>query len=418
MKLFSCKTNDQKPAVKGQEFVPIILTDSLNAFVYSNISAVPELDWDTFMKDSDIFLSRKYLSVVEESSLPGLQFRYVILKSGKQVRSVLYFQLVNLSDEGLGGILDLEEYGGMAAGISAKINNLLFNPGNGRKSYLLVCGNLLVSGNHGVRAVSNEAFAEAIGSISMLKKHFSFASDKSCRIVAQMVKDYYNDEDAVAGPLLRKDYFLLNTDPEMIFERRREWKNFDDYLSALSSKYRVRTNQSLSKMEHVEVRELTTDEIIDREAELFELNCRVMKKAPVKLVKPSSAYFVNLKRAYGDHYRINGFFIDGNLVAFTSALWNESHFEAHYIGIDYHFNKDFALYQNILYIYIRDFIECGSERLYFGRTALEIKSAAGARPHHLACYFRLANRIVNTLARPLVSSTGPGNWVPRDPFRK
>ena len=418
MKVFSCKTNDKNSSVRNQECCSVILNEQLHASVYSSVTAVPAKEWDPLLRSGDLFLSRKYLSVVEASSLPGLQYRYVILKSGNQVRSILYFQLVNLSDEGLGGILDLEEYGGMAAGISTKINNLLFNPGNGRKSFLLVCGNLLVSGDHGVRSANPEAFAEAISSVSMLKKHFSFTSDKSCRIVAHMVKDYYKDEDTVAGPLLRKDYFLLNTDPEMILVRRPEWKSFDDYLGAISSKYRVRANQSLSKMESVEVRELSCEEIIASEAEIFELNCRVLKKAPVKLVRPTSAYFVNLKRAFGDHYRINGFFIDGNLVAFTSALWNQHHFEAHYIGIDYHFNKDFALYQNILYIYIRDFIESGSHRLYFGRTALEIKSAAGARPHHLACYFRFANRLVNALARPLVSSTGPGNWVPRDPFKK
>lgn len=418
MKLSSCKTIDQELSVTNQDFVSIDLSDTLNAAVYSSVTAIPAHDWDGLLKKEDIFLSRKYLSVVEKSFLPGLQFRYVILRSGRQPRSILYFQLINLSDEGLGGILDLEEYGGMAAGISAKINNLLFNPGNGRKSYLLVCGNLLVSGNHGVRAAGGEAFAEAIGSIAVLKKHFAFTSDKSCRIVAHMVKDYYHDEDSVAGSILRKDYFLLNTDPEMILERRHEWKTFDDYLANLSSKYRVRANQSLSRLEKVEVRELPLEEIVEREAEIFELNCRVLKKAPVKLVKPSSAYFVNLKKAFGDHYRINGFFIDGNLVAFTSALWNQVHFEAHYIGIDYHFNKEYALYQNILYIYIRDFTECSSEKLFFGRTALEIKSAAGARPHHLSCYFRFANRLVNTLARPLVSSIGPGNWVPRDPFRK
>jgi hypothetical protein len=418
MKLFSCKGKVQKSPEQNRSYVPLILSDSLHATVYSEIAAVPSPEWDSLLGSGDIFLFRKYLSVVEASSLPGLQFRYVILKSGKKVRSILYFQLVNLSDEGLGGILDLEEYGGMAAGLSAKINNVLFNPGNGKKSFLLVCGNLLVSGNHGIRAVDSDAFTEAVASVSQLKKHFTFTSDKTSRIVAHMVKDYYTDEDNVAGPLLRKDYFILNTDPEMIFERQPEWKGFDDYLSALSSKYRVRANQSLSKMENIEVRTLSNEEIIERQEEIFELNCRVMKKAPVKLVKPTAAYFLNLKRVFGDQYRINGFFLNGNLIAFTSALWNQHHFEAHYIGIDYHFNKEYAIYQNILYIYIRDFIECGSARLFFGRTALEIKSAAGARPHHLACYFRFSNRIVNTLAKPLVSSTGPGNWVPRDPFRK
>ncbi|HMT29026.1 MAG TPA: hypothetical protein PKD91_07090 [Bacteroidia bacterium] len=138
----------------------------------------------------------------------------------------------------------------------------------------------------------------------------------------------------------------------------------------------------------------------------------------MKLIRPSSGYFVNLKKRFGEYYKIKGFFLGDKMIAFTSAMWNNKHFEAHYIGLDYEFNSEYNLYQNILYSYINDAIVCGSEQLFFGRTALEIKSTVGAKPVPLYCYFRFANRVINTLARPLVSSTGPRNWIPRDPFRK
>jgi hypothetical protein len=232
-----------------------------------------------------------------------------------------------------------------------------------------------------------------------------------------MVKDFYEQQDSLAKNILKKDYFLLNTDPEMIFRVDPQWANFEDYKNALSSKYRVRANSVIAKASGLTIRELTEPEIINRTEELFRLNDAVIRKAPVKLARPSADYFPALKKKFGPHYRIHGFFLDDKMIAYTSGLWNEKHYEAHYIGLDYHYNATYSLYQNILYTYIEDAIRCRSENLFFGRTALEIKSTTGARPYFLACYFRFANRVLNTLARPLVSSTGPKNWIPRDPFK-
>ncbi len=385
--------------------------------VFTSISDVPAGEWEVCITDAHLFLSIDYLKTAESSSLPGMQFRYAILRNGGQPVAILYFQLVNLSDTGLGGILSLEEYGGLAGSLSTRINDILFSPGKDKASYILVCGNLLVSGEHGVAAVSHEEFKYAVEAISPIKKIIAQTLPSTARLVAFMVKDFYDPLNAIARTILKRDYFLLNTDPEMIFEVSPEWKSFDDYKAALSSKYRVRTNNVLGKLGRVVIKELSNDEIISKSKELYALNDHVVKKAPVKLARPSEDYFLNLKKTYGNNYRINGFYLDDKLIAFTSGLWNEVHYEAHYIGLNYELNQQYSLYQNILYAYINDAIVCKSQRLFFGRTALEIKSTTGARPHHLACYFRFANRILNTLAKPLVSSTGPKDWIPRDPFK-
>lgn len=402
---------------KEQPSIALDLPNGFKATVYSNIHQIPEDHWNQCLGSEDIFLSLKYLDIVEKSDMPGMQYRYVVLQSDHAVKAILYFQLVNLSDEELGGVLDLQEYGGIASGISSRINQLLFHPAKGKTSWLLVCGNLLVSGNHGIRAVNGEAFREAVKAIEPIKGYFVFEMGPQNRMVAFMVKDFYEEEHQLAGPTLVKDYFLLNTDPEMIFDAHPEWNDFNDYLNALSSKYRIRANQAIGKMKPVTVRELDTIEVEANNERIFELNSLVMSRAPVRLTRPGQNYFINMKRGFGKQFRLNGIFLDHKLVAFTSALWNRDHYEAHYIGLDYECNRQCSLYQNILYLYIRDFIESRSKRLYFGRTALEIKSATGARPHQLACYFRFTNKVLNTLARPLIAMTGPGTWIQRDPFK-
>lgn len=386
--------------------------------IYSSIHDVPKGEWATCVKPDNLFLTENYLKTVEESQLPGLQTRYAVIKYHANSRAVLYFQIVNLSDKGLGGILNLDEYGGLASSLSSRINDLLFSPGGDKTSYLMVCGNLLVSGDHGVAATDKEAFAKALQCITAAKKIIGQSLGSHARLVAFMAKDFYEDKNVQAAPILKKDYFLLNTDPEMIFTVNPEWNNFDDYLAALSSKYRIRANNVKAKLGTVQIKDLSLDEIIEKEQELFLLNDQVIRKAPVKLIRPSPSYFTNLKRNFGDHYNIKAFLLGGQIIAFTSALWNEHHYEAHYIGIDYAYNAEYSLYQNILYSYINDAIFARSSKLFYGRTALEIKSTVGAKPNQLYCYFRFANRVINTLARPLVSSTGPQNWIPRDPFKK
>lgn len=401
----------------NQQPVTLELPEGLKCTIFHHIQGVPTDEWNRCLKREDFFLSKKYLDIVEKSGMPGMQYRYVVLYTGGEVKAILYFQMVNLSDEELGGVLDLQEYGGIATGISNRINQLLFHPAKGKTSWLLVSGNLMVSGNHGIRAVNEVAYREAVKAIEPIKRYFVFEMGPRNRMVAFMVKDFYEEENSVASPILSKDYFLLNTDPEMIFEANPQWNDFNDYLNALSSKYRIRANQAIAKMKPVTVRELDAEEVEASNDRIFELNSLVMRKAPVRLTRPGQRYFINMKRGFGKYFRVNGIYLDHKLVAFTSALWNHNHYEAHYIGLDYECNKQCSLYQNMLYLYIRDFIESRSERLYFGRTALEIKSATGARPHQLACYFRFTNRMLNTLARPLVAMTGPGVWVPRDPFK-
>ncbi len=382
-----------------------------------SVSGFAQSDWDSCISKEKLFLTRDYLSVCEKSNLPGLSNRFLLLRKNGAPCAIAYFQLINLSDAGLGGILNLDEYGGLAGTVSGKINKLLFHPGSGNSSLLLVCGNLLISGNHGISAIDDASFLAAVKSITPVKKAIEQSLARTEKIVGFMVKDFYEDEDKIAAPVLSKDYFMLNTDPEMVFEVNPEWNNFEDYLAALSSKYRVRTKGAMAKMEGIAIRELSFDEVKHSLNDLYILNDNVIRKAPVKLIRPSAEYFIQLKEIYGDHFRIKGFFREKTMIAFTSSLWNENHMEAHCIGIDYNLNSQYSIYQNILYSYINDAIECKSKRLYFGRTALEIKSTTGAKPYHLACYFRFANRMLNLLAKPMISSTGPGDWIPRDPFK-
>jgi hypothetical protein len=281
-----------------------------------------------------------------------------------------------------------------------------------------VCGNLLVSGDHGIAAVDDAAFQVALSVLEPILKLLSSGFSHGKKVVAWMAKDFGPERDAVAGKILSESFFRLNTDPVMVMEVPENWTSFGDYIDALSSKYRVRANNCMVKSSAITERSLEPEEIRRREKEIHILLDQVLAKAPVKLVRPTPSYFIELKIHFGPHYDFRGLFIEDRLVAFTSGLWDDLYYEAHYIGLDYSLNKELGIYQSILYRFVNDAIMRKSRYLYFGRTALEIKSTVGARPLNMGCYLRLNNKIFHALARPLIGSTGPGTWIPRDPFRK
>jgi hypothetical protein len=105
------------------------------------------------------------------------------------------------------------------------------------------------------------------------------------------------------------------------------------------------------------------------------------------------------------------------MIAFTSGFKSGPHYEAHFIGIDYHYNKSHSLYQNILYDFIREAIKNKSGQLTFGRTAMEIKSTVGAVAYPLYSYLKFSNGFLNSLIKPFIPSETNTGWIPRSPFK-
>ena len=125
-----------------------------------------------------------------------------------------------------------------------------------------------------------------------------------------------------------------------------------------------------------------------------------------------------MKKIFRDRFIVVGYFKEGKLVSFLSAIVLEHELEAHYIGLDYAANKDLELYQNILYKYIDLAIERGIKRVNLGRTASEIKSTVGAKAYDLHCYVRPHNTLSKLVLKPFCSFLQPSEWVPRNPFKE
>jgi len=96
---------------------------------------------------------------------------------------------------------------------------------------------------------------------------------------------------------------------------------------------------------------------------------------------------------------------------------NQENLDAHFIGLDYVFNKEYAIYPRILNDYVRLGIEHHSKRINLGRTASEIKTTLGAKPEDLMCYFRHKRTITNHFIKPLASSVKIKSFKQHKPFK-
>jgi predicted N-acyltransferase len=375
--------------------------------------------WEKVVPAENFFLQWDYLQAFEKIVPGNMRFHYGLLFSGKKPLAAFYFQVVHLTAEEISYILQ-------PITSSSKIHDL----GNGLREWLkkcredngfriLVSGNNFVSGEYGV-SLSKEADPEQVFlALGETVKVITNNDRTPGKISAILVKDFFQDTAINGADFLRKKrYHRFLVEPEMIVPVSADWKKFDDYLSALSKKYRNRAKAVFKKTEKLEVVELDADALEKASAEIYKLYHNVFDRAKFRLSVLHPDYFLEMKKQFPATFRIFGYSENGKWVAFRSSFHLQDHLEAHFIGIDYDVNAKNPLYQRVLYDFIAEGIEAGYQKVFLGRTAAEMKSTVGAEPHDLVCYIRHRNGLSNQVIRPFIDYLKPSPWVPRAPFKE
>jgi len=199
--------------------------------------------------------------------------------------------------------------------------------------------------------------------------------------------------------VLGNSYNEFNLQPNMVLDIPENWETFDDYLQALTSKSRVRAKRAFKKGKDISKKEFTIDLI--------------------KAFLLSGEYFLNFKEHFPDRFRVFGYFIEDELIAFYTTFQNHQELEAHFLGFDTVNNRTYQAYLNILFDIIQVGIATKSKQVNFARTALEIKSSVGAKPVPLYYFGKHTNTMKNQIFSPVLSYFQPKvDWKPRNPFKK
>lgn len=386
--------------------------------IYSSIEDAKS-EWNAIVPDENVFLQEQFLRVLEEYPPEGMQYRYLIFKDDQNLFGVAYCQVQYFkADESINQPIDGDDpcfFKAIGKSLRDLVSKMVeFNS--------LVCGNLLLTGEHGYyfdysKVEQKQAYELLVDALNTTIQHLSKEGINTPLI---FLKDYFPDTSSVAKKVYAPAKFHdFEFQPNMLLNIHPEWSNFDDYLSAMSSKYRVRARRAFKKGKDFSKRELSLEEIDENRERIYELYEMVLNHAGFNTMVLNKEYFFGLKKRLEDNFQLVGYYLNDELVGFYTTIINHEELEAHFLGFDHTYNRTHQIYLNMLYDMIKRGIYCGSKQLVFARTALEIKSSVGAVAHDMQCYLRLQNKLHNRLLMKSIVNylNTPEEWTPRHPFK-
>lgn len=367
------------------------------------------------LNGENLLLSIPYLAALENDPARDMEFHYAIVYKDDKPQAILYFQEFDFKLNNVDNSVDMEKVGDTKS-IMQKAKDMALKSVQNISARLLTFGNSFVSGEHGFHYSSEFDVADLGLVIHEVTEKICNLEGKKGNVNALLAKDFYHDKkDCI--PHLIENYHQFKVQPNMILPLDDEWKTFDDYLEAMSSKYRVRARSAMKKGDRVVMKELDAEQIAELNGKLLELYNCVESGADFQLATIGSNYFLDLKAALEDDFKFLAYYLDDELIGFASAFVFNNHLEAHYVGIDYKWNTEVALYQNMLYDYVRLALASGANQISYGRTALEIKSAVGAEPREMMLFLRHSNSITHKIMKPFIDNIRQEKWIQRRPFK-
>jgi hypothetical protein len=405
--------------IKGAfEFCPMGKNESYQVHLFGTFDEAPVSFRSMLFSQKNIFLTPSYLKALEDSKPADLHFAYACVEKKGQPAAFLYFQVLRIQLDDAGSFLNPKYFGKALAGLEKGSRNVLLKNLYASPVFIMFCGNVFLSGEHGIYVNKTIDHAGLEDSLPSLMDEITARAGENGRIAGIVIKDFY-EAGRPAIPFLEKEgYRKFFFEPNMIMNLPKEWLSFEDYLNELSSKYRVRAKNVLKKSAEIRIKEFSEKDIRQNAAKIDVLYRNVHHKAAVHFSEVNAAYFAAMKKYLDIHFTFKGFYLGETLVGFSSAVFAAGHFEAHLVGINYEFNKSHSLYPLMLYDYVEEAIRNKMPVISFGRTALEIKSTVGAKPVPLYCYISLMKPLSVKMLAPFFDLSVAEDLVVRDPFRE
>lgn len=414
VKLVVCREN--KITTEGQ----LELSEELTAVISPALHSMNRADWEKSVPHGNFFMRWDFLAAFERTAVSSIGFYYVQLYKKGKPYAVFYFQRIHLTVEEIGHILRPLAKEVKSHSLIGQWGEWLQKTKEEKGFRMLVSGNNFISGEYGVGLSENADPHEVFDAMAGIVKWITRTDRTPAKISAILVKDYFSSgaPKIASDRLKKKRYHRFLVEPEMIISLEKSWKSFDDYIGAMSKKYRNRLRAVYKKSAPLELVEMDAEMIKEHEAELYRLYFNVYERAKFRLAALGENYFSEMKRNFPAEFCFVAYKYEDKIVSFRSSFRTNNHLEAHFIGIDYERSLDLCLYQRILYDYVAEGLIKGVAQVYLGRTAAEIKSTVGAVAHDLVCYIRHRNGLSNQVIRPFIDYLKPSVWVPRNPFRE
>ena len=374
--------------------------------IYFSSENLPS-NWDVLALNN-IFLSKDYLKILEKSAPENMVCHFIGFFRDKELVGIALSQFLDLNK--------LESFGERDKCIKTSIRNSIF------KNF---CSHVLILGNNMLTGQNAYVFSDRIDKNTALlclktasKKLETIFKNKGQKVHITTFKDFPQEETAAFQKAGFQDYFQFSTQPNMIFDIPTHWKTEQDYINALSKKYRDQYKRARKKANGVVKIKMHLEDIIKHEDTIYDLYFHVAKNAHFNTFFLAKNHFRTLKEILKDKFLFYGYFLDEKLIGFNTIIKNGEVMDTYFLGYDESIQREKMLYLNMLYDIIAYSINKGFKEIVFARTALEIKSAVGAKPQEMFGYMKHSNIILDTVIEKLFCYLEPEVvWQERNPFK-
>ncbi|KVV14306.1 peptidogalycan biosysnthesis protein [Flavobacterium sp. TAB 87] len=373
--------------------------------IYSETKNLPAT-WDE-IAHSNIFLSSKYLRVLERSAPLNMTCFFIGIFEDDELVGCALSQFLN-SDL-------LTSYGDRDKCLKSSIRTFAFKK---FASHVLFVGNNMLTGQNAFvykeRSNKKAIFKVLHDSIIAIK---AIIKSKGKTVHITTIKDFEKTE-VIDLQSEFKSAYVFSTQPNMVFDIRDDWKSENDYIAALSKKYRDQYKRARKKAIGIEKRKLNLAEIIALEDNIYALYFHVAKNAPFNTFFLAKNHFSIFKEILQDDFLFYGYFLDEKLIGFNTLIKNGTAMDTYFLGYEEKLQREKMLYLNMLYDMISYSIKKGFKEIIFARTALEIKSSVGAKPVPMFGLITHKNNILQSKMPKFFGYFEPKTeWQERNPFQ-
>ncbi len=389
-------------------------TSGFGISIFDSIDFVNPAHWNSVLNAENLFLSIPYLQAMESTPPLNMRYRYAIMYQEKKPAAIAYFQIVHLTG---GSVIPVDPEHKETNRLKDNLKKFLIKQSENVSTMVLICGNAFVSGENGFHYSKDVDPDAAFKALADAMYRIRKGEKLNGEITTVMLKDFYDHTTAYSDIFKKFKYRHFKVEPAMALDMERSWTSFDAYMSSLASRYRSRVKAIRKKGSALVIKDLGWEEIKEQAQRIEELYNFVHLKAGFRLATFIQDYFWAMKKKLPANFGLTAYYLDGRMVGFRTTFKDKHFAEAHFIGLDYAVNREYELYQNILYDYVNEAIELQVKQLHLGRTASEIKSTLGAKAHDLTCYVRRSNPVENKIMKPFIGLIKPSEWEPRNPFK-
>lgn len=211
------------------------------------------------------------------------------------------------------------------------------------------------------------------------------------------------------------EFFKIEVEEDMVLEIPEKWIDLDSYISDFRKKYRKKIKNYINNSSKIEIRIMSHNDLelySDKIQDLF--NQVVNESGFSGPLFNTNSFSLLIKQ---DIFKLYGYFVNHNLIAFSSEIHQDSILYSYYVGFEKSLNKFYSIYPRILIETINNGITSKMDKVIFGRTANEFKSNFGAKPIKSYVYIKVKNIFLSMILYPILKRLTIKKWIKRNPFK-